>query len=81
MGLKSLPNYSMLNKFVHSVGVLEVLDGSLIPASAVLAYGPGNDKTPVRELMCKASRSVQPYFLYAGAGYDMEWIHRYCHED
>lgn len=138
MGLKSLPNYSTLNKFAHRVGVLEVLDvmlstlakaaheaddsackesamdatgletssasahyvsrsgrkrkgfvklsvivlgGSLIPASAVLGYGPGNDKTHAKELMDKASRSVRPDILYADPGYDAEWVHRYCHED
>jgi hypothetical protein len=138
MGLKSLPNYSTLNKFAHRVGVVEVLDavlatlaeaaqasddsvckeaamdatgletssasahyvsrsgrkrrgfvkvsvlvlgGSLIPASAVLGYGPGNDKTQARELMDKASRSVRPDILYADPGYDAEWVHRYCHED
>lgn len=138
MGLKSLPNYSTLNKFAHRVGVVGVLDkmletlagaagsaddspcqdaamdatgletssasvhyvsrsgrhrqgfvklsvlvlcGSLIPASAVLAYGPGNDKTQAKELMDKAARSVKPDILYADAGYDAEWVHRYCHED
>jgi len=58
-----------------------VLGGSLIPASAVFGYGPGNDKTHARELMAKASSSVRPDILYADAGYDAEWVHRYCHED
>ncbi len=58
-----------------------VLCGSLIPASAVLGYGPGNDKTQAKELMDKAARSVKPDILYADAGYDAEWVHRYCHED
>lgn len=58
-----------------------VLCGSLIPASVVLGYGPGNDKTQAKELMDKAARSVKPDLLYADAGYDAEWVHRYCHED
>lgn len=58
-----------------------VLDGSLVPASAVFGYGPGNDKTQAWELMDKASTSVRPDILYADAGYDAEWVHRYSHED
>lgn len=58
-----------------------VLGGSLIPASAVFGHAPGNDKTHARELMDKASISVRPDILYADAGYDAEWLHRYCHED
>ncbi|MEZ6189992.1 MAG: hypothetical protein R3C45_01720 [Phycisphaerales bacterium] len=41
-----------------------VLGSSLIPASAVFGYGPGNDKTHARELMDKASDSVTPDILY-----------------
>ena len=58
-----------------------VLCGSLIPASAVLGYGPGNDKVQAKPLMDKASQRVKPDILYADAGYDAEWVHRYCHED
>lgn len=58
-----------------------VLGSSLIPASAVFGYGPGNDKTHARELMDKAACSVTPDILYADPGYDAEWVHRYCHKD
>jgi hypothetical protein len=58
-----------------------VLGGCLIPASAVLSLGPGNDKTQAKPLMDKAAATTRPDVLYADPGYDAEWVHRYCHED
>jgi len=55
-----------------------ILCGSLIPASMVLDWGPGNDKVQAKELMDKAALSVRPDLLYADAGYDAEWVHSYC---
>jgi len=58
-----------------------VLFGTLVPAAIALDQGPSNDKRSARELLPKARDAVQPDVLYADAGYDAEWIHRFCHED
>jgi len=58
-----------------------VLFGSLIPAAIALDQGPSNDKRSARDLLPKARDAIRPDVLYADAGYDAEWIHRFCHED
>jgi hypothetical protein len=58
-----------------------VLFGSLIPAAIALDQGPSNDKRSARDLLPKARDAVKLDVLYADAGYDAEWIHRFCHED
>jgi hypothetical protein len=58
-----------------------VLFGSLIPAAIALDQGPSNDKRSARDLLPKARDAVRPDVLYADAGYDAEWIHRFCHEE
>ena len=63
-------------KFVK-VSVL-ILCTSLVPASMVLGWGPGNDKTQAGELIDRASAAVRPDLLYADAGYDAEWVHERC---
>ena len=63
-------------KFIK-VSVL-ILCSSLVPASAVVSWGPGNDKVQAGALIDQASRSVTPDLLYADAGYDAEWVHERC---
>jgi len=58
-----------------------VICGALIPAAMAVSWGPTNDKVEARELLLKAAAVIQPDTLYADAGYDAEWIHRYCHEE
>lgn len=60
-----------------SVGVL---CGSMIPAGLVVGWGPCNDKSDAQALLTKTSAVVQPTALLADAGYDAEWVHRYCRE-
>ena len=63
-------------KFIK-VSVL-ILCVSLVPASAVISWGPGNDKTQAGALIDQASDAVTPDLLYADAGYDAEWVHERC---
>lgn len=58
-----------------------VLFGSLVPAAIALDQGPSNDKRSARDLLPKARDATRPDVLYADAGYDAEWIHRFCHDD
>jgi len=60
-----------------SVGVL---CGSMIPAGLVIGWGPCNDKSDAFELLCKTSAAVRPMVMYADAGYDAEWVHRFCRD-
>ena len=55
-----------------------ILCGSLVAASMVASWGPGNDKAQAGELMDRASASVRPDLLYGDAGYDAEWVHERC---
>jgi len=57
-----------------------VLLKSLIPAAIALDMGPSNDKRSARDSLPKARNTVRPDVLYADAGYDAEWIHRFCRE-
>lgn len=58
-----------------------VMAGSLLPSSLALSWGPGNDKTEAPEVLAKASNVNQPGRLFADAGYDAEWVHKFCRED
>ena len=58
-----------------------VMSDTLIPAAMVFNFGPGNDKTPARQLLPKAKATIQPDLLYAYAGYDAEWVHEFCNEE
>jgi hypothetical protein len=60
-----------------SVGVL---CGSMMPAGLVVGWGPCNDKSDALELLCKTSAVVRPAAVYADAGYDAEWVHRFCRD-
>jgi hypothetical protein len=60
-----------------SVGVL---CGSMIPAGLVVGWGPCNDKSDALQLLCKTSAAVRPAAVYADAGYDAEWVHRFCRD-
>lgn len=57
-----------------------VLCGSMIPAGLVVGWGPCNDKSDARKLLCKTSTAVTPAVVYADAGYDAEWVHRFCRD-
>jgi hypothetical protein len=63
-------------KFIK-VSVL-ILCSSLVPASVVVSWGPGNDKAQAGALIDQASSAVTPDLLYADAGYDAEWVHERC---
>ena len=58
-----------------------VLAGSLIPSGLAVSWGPCNDKAEAAEVLAKAATSSQPKTLFADAGYDAEWVHRFCRED
>lgn len=58
-----------------------VLAGSLLPSGLAISWGPSNDKSEAREVLAKASNSSRPARLFADAGYDAEWVHRFCRED
>jgi len=58
-----------------------VLAGSLIPSGLAVSWGPCNDKVEAPEVLAKAATSSQPKTLFADAGYDAEWVHRFCRED
>jgi len=60
---------------------LSVSCGTLMPIGLVVDWGPRNDKAEARPLLAKTAAVVQPEVLYADAGYDGEWLHRYCRED
>lgn len=57
-----------------------VLCGSLMPAGLVLGWGPSNDKSDALPLLVKTATAVHPSAVYADAGYDAEWVHRFCRE-
>jgi hypothetical protein len=59
---------------------VSVLCGSMIPAGLVVGWGPCNDKSDALELLCKTSAAVRPLAVYADAGYDAEWVHRFCRD-
>jgi hypothetical protein len=58
-----------------------VLAGSLIPSGLMVSWGPSNDKAEAADVLAKASVAQQPKRLFADAGYDAEWVHRFCRED
>jgi hypothetical protein len=55
-----------------------ILCVSLVPASVVVSWGPGNDKVQAGALIDQASLAVTPDLLYADARYDAEWVHERC---
>jgi hypothetical protein len=55
-----------------------ILCSSLVPASMVLGWGPGNDKAQAGVLIDRAASAVRPDLLYADAGHDAEWVHERC---
>jgi hypothetical protein len=55
---------------------LVVFCGSLLH----LDWGPTNDKRQAGALLDQARATARPARLYADAGYDAEWIHRFCRE-
>ena len=57
-----------------------VLCGSLMPAGLVVGWGPSNDKSEAFPLLMKTATTVRPSAVYADAGYDAEWVHRFCRE-
>jgi hypothetical protein len=60
---------------------LVVWCGTLLPLAVHAGWGPSNDKRQAPELLEKARQViVVPEKLYADAGYDADWVHRFCHE-
>ena len=55
--------------------------GTMLPTSLVMSWGPCNDKAVAEQLLEKTSAVVQPRTLFADAGYDAEWVHRFCRDD
>jgi hypothetical protein len=60
-----------------SVGVL---CGSMIPAGLVVGWGPCNDKSDALALLMKTDAVAKPAAVFADAGYDAEWVHRFCRD-
>lgn len=59
---------------------LGVLCSSLLPAGLVVGWGPSNDKADAYPLLMKTATTVHPRAMYADAGYDAEWVHRFCRD-
>lgn len=59
---------------------LSVVCGLLLPVGLVVDWGPCNDKAEASDLLKKTAAAVQPKSLFADAGYDAEWVHRFCRE-
>lgn len=57
---------------------MAVLVPSLMVAHATAGWGPSNDKSAFLNTMKPAVKRVRMSDLYADAGYDAEWIHRWC---
>lgn len=53
---------------------------SLLAVSLRIDWGPRNDRCEAPTLLARAYGRIQPTTLYADAGYDAEWIHRWCRE-
>jgi hypothetical protein len=58
-----------------------VLAGSLLPSGLAISWGPSNDKAEASDVLAKARLAQRPQRLFADAGYDAEWVHRYCREE
>jgi hypothetical protein len=55
---------------------------TLLPLALHVGWGPSNDKVQAPELLAKARQvAVVPERFYADAGYDADWVHRFCHQD
>lgn len=57
-----------------------VLCSSMMPVGIVVGWGPCNDKSDAAALLDKSRAVVEPRTLLADAGYDAEWVHKYCRE-
>lgn len=75
LGRKGQP----MKKFVR-LG-LAVLLPSFLVASARAGWPPSNDSMEFLDITKPAAQRVQITDLYADAGYDAEWIHRWCREE
>lgn len=58
---------------------VSVVCGVLLPLGMVVDWGPGNDKIQARSLLEQTWANAAPQMLYADAGYDAEWIHKWVH--
>ena len=57
---------------------LMVTFDKMLATSMVIGWGPRNDKSEARELLERTQAKLQPRSLFADAGYDAEWVHRFC---
>jgi len=60
---------------------LTVVCGSLFPLGMVVDWGPSNAKCQAADLLAKSAVAAgreRLQQLYADAGYDADWIHRWC---
>ncbi len=54
---------------------------TLLPRALQVDWGPSNDKIQAAALLEKARAVASaPATFYADAGYDADWVHRFCHE-
>ena len=53
----------------------------MLPVGVVIDWGPRNDKAEAAELLQKTASALTPQKLFADAGYDAEWVHRFCRDD
>lgn len=54
---------------------------SLLSSRLAISWGPSNDKSEAPNVLAKASTVNTPKRLFADAGYDAEWVHRFCRDD
>ncbi len=62
-------------------GSVSVVCGVLLPLAMVVDWGPTNDKVQARALLEQTWANAAPQVLYADAGYDAEWIHKWVHDN
>lgn len=53
---------------------------SLLAVSLTVAWGPRADLADAPALLARAYGRVRPTTLYGDAGYDAEWVHRWCQD-
>lgn len=75
LGRKGQP----IKKFVR-LGIAVLLPSFFI-ASARAGWSPSNDRMEFLDITKPATERIQITDLYADAGYDAEWIHRWCREE
>ncbi|WP_146397170.1 hypothetical protein [Pseudobythopirellula maris] len=58
-----------------------VTRGTMLPGALAVSWGPLGDKAVAGALLERASVALQPATLLADAGYNAEWVHKFCRDD